>query len=78
MRSDLVFSVSVRISNRFLLCRMLSASARKMHRDGISTSQCINRSLLVLQQGTHEPVLNGAREEAIQVEEPMAEQFAGL
>jgi hypothetical protein len=76
MRSDLVFSVSVRISNRFLLCRMLSASARKMHRDGISTSQCISRSLLVLQQGASDPVVNGPREEVIQAEEVIAEQVA--
>lgn len=76
MRSDLVFSVSVRISNRFLLCRMLSASARKMHRDGISTSQCINRSLVVLQQGAPDPVVNGPREEVAQAEEVMVEQVA--
>jgi hypothetical protein len=33
------------------LCRMLSASARKMHRDGVSTSQSINNSLRAL----HDP-----------------------
>lgn len=48
MRSGLVFNVSSRIPNRFLLCRMLAASARKMHRDGISTSQSINNSLVAL------------------------------
>ncbi len=48
MRSGLVFNVSTRIPNRFLLCRMLAASARKMHRDGISTSQSINNSLVAL------------------------------
>jgi hypothetical protein len=77
MRSDLVFEVSSRISNRFLLCRMLAASVRKMHRDGVSTSQCINRSLLVLQQGRHELFENGPREEANQPEEPIAEPVAG-
>lgn len=56
MRSGLVFNVSTRIPNRFLLCRMLSASARKMHRDGVSTSQCINTSLLTLgEQPSNEP-----------------------
>jgi hypothetical protein len=50
MRSGLIFSVSERITNRYMLCRMLSASARKMHRDGVSTSQSINRSLQVLQE----------------------------
>jgi len=49
MRSGLIFAVSERITNRYMLCRMLSASARKMHRDGVSTSQSINRSLQVLQ-----------------------------
>jgi hypothetical protein len=49
MRSGLIFNASARISNRYLLCRMLSASARKMHRDGVSTSQCINNSLQALQ-----------------------------
>jgi hypothetical protein len=51
MRSGLIFAVSSRFSNRYLLCRMLSASARKMHRDGVSTSQSINNSLRAL----HDP-----------------------
>lgn len=49
MRSGLIFTAANRITNRYLLCRMLSASARKMHRDGVSTSQSINRSLQALQ-----------------------------
>jgi hypothetical protein len=48
MRSGLIFRASDHISNRFLLCRMLAASARKMHRDGVSTSQSINESLVAL------------------------------
>lgn len=48
MRSGLVFRASDHVSNRFLLCRMLAASARKMHRDGVSTSQSINQSLVAL------------------------------
>jgi hypothetical protein len=48
MRSGLIFSASSRFSNRYLLCRMLAASARKMHRDGVSTSQSINHSLQAL------------------------------
>jgi len=59
MRSGLIFSVSSRFSNRYLLCRMLSTSARKMHRDGVSTSQSINNSLRALhdaeQQANGEP-----------------------
>lgn len=78
MRSGLVFSVSTRISNRFLLCRMLAASARKMHRDGVSTSQCINSSLLALNEAPRESVadpeavdVQGARvNEEIAVESP--------
>jgi hypothetical protein len=48
MRSGLIFRASDHITNRFLLCRMISASARKMHRNGISTSQSINQSLVAL------------------------------
>jgi len=48
MRSDLVFEVSSRFSNRYELCRMLASSARKMHRDGASTAQSINQSLRAL------------------------------
>lgn len=48
MRSGLIFSVSSRVPNRYMLCRMVSVSARKMHHDGISTSQSINRSLQAL------------------------------
>jgi hypothetical protein len=48
MRSGLIFAISEKVSNRYMLCRMLAASARKMHRDGVSISQSINRSLQVL------------------------------
>ena len=48
MRSNLIFSVSAKFSNRYLLCRMLSASARKMCRQGESAAQSINRSLQAL------------------------------
>jgi hypothetical protein len=48
MRSDLIFSVSAKFSNRYLLCRMLSASARKMSRQGASAAQSINQSLQAL------------------------------
>lgn len=57
MRSGLIFAVSGKISNRYMLCRMLAASARKMHRDGVSTSQSINRSLVVLHES---PPASGA------------------
>jgi len=48
MRSTLLFRAADHISNRYLLCRMISASARKMNRDGISTAECIHRSLVAL------------------------------
>jgi hypothetical protein len=76
MRSGLVFNVSNRISNRFLLCRMLAASARKLHRDGVSTSQCINSSLLALQAGSRDPVENGSIKDNSQVEQAAVEELA--
>jgi hypothetical protein len=48
MRSGLIFAVSSRFSNRYMLCRMVAISARKMHRGGVSTSQSINNSLRAL------------------------------
>lgn len=55
MRSGLIFRASDHISNRFLLCRILSTSARKLHRDGVSISHSINRSLLALNGATQPP-----------------------
>ncbi|HEX6467048.1 MAG TPA: hypothetical protein VFZ99_07075 [Terriglobales bacterium] len=49
MRSGLVFNASMKITNRFLLCRMIATSARKMQRSGASTSQTINDSLRALE-----------------------------
>jgi hypothetical protein len=66
MRSGLLFRASDHISNRFLLCRMLSASARKMHRNGASTSQSINQCLVALNGSQHNSALNQA-----QVNEPV-------
>jgi len=51
LRSNLIFQVSEKFANRYLLCRMVSISARKLHRDGASTSQSINRSLQALHDG---------------------------
>jgi hypothetical protein len=66
MRSGLLFRASDHISNRFLLCRMLSASARKMHRNGASTSQSINQCLVALNGSQNHSALNQA-----QVNEPV-------
>lgn len=57
MRSNLLFRAADHISNRYLLCRMISAAARKMNRDGIPTSQCINRSLVALNGAEENPGL---------------------
>jgi hypothetical protein len=77
MRSDLVFNVSNRISNRFLLCRMLAASARKLHRDGVSTSQCINSSLLALQTAAHDPVESEPVKDSSEVDQVIVEELVG-
>jgi hypothetical protein len=53
MRSSLIFSVSAKFTNRYLLCRMLSASARKVCREGTSPAQSINRALQVLHDSCH-------------------------
>lgn len=59
MRSSLLFRAADHISNRYLLCRMISVSARKMNRDGIPASQCINRSLVALNGAGENPNLEG-------------------
>ena len=59
MRSNLLFRAADHISNRYLLCRMISVSARKMNRDGIPASQCINRSLVALNGAGENPALEG-------------------
>jgi hypothetical protein len=54
MRSGLIFAASSRIPNRYMLCRTLAASARKMHRDGASTADSINRCLQALHDAPEE------------------------
>jgi hypothetical protein len=76
MRSGLIFSVSAKFTNRYLLCRMLAASARKMHRDGVSTSQCINNSLRALQDNALVKRAGTAVEEAVAVEAKQTEALA--
>lgn len=66
MRSGLIFAASSRFSNRYLLCRMLAASARKMHREGVSTSQSINESL----QALHDAESRQQDEQSGQTSEP--------
>lgn len=74
MRSGLIFRASDHISNRFLLCRMIAASTRKMHRTGSSTSQSINQSLLALRGNTEtEPQQTSPVTEA-QLSSPVVEE----
>jgi hypothetical protein len=53
MRSSLIFRVSEKFTNRYQLCRTLSASARKLSRQGESAAQSINRSLQALHDSRH-------------------------
>lgn len=48
MRSEYVFAAVKQISNRFLLCRMTSVSARRLQIGSRQPSETINRSLLLL------------------------------
>ncbi len=48
MRSEYVFAAVKQISNRFLLCRMTSVSARRLQIGSKQPSETINRSLLLL------------------------------
>ena len=52
MRSELIFSASVRVPNRFLLCRMVSLSTGRLHRTGECMSVSINKGLGLAQQPT--------------------------
>lgn len=42
MRSDLIFAANDAVSNRFLLCRVVSLSARRFHADADSMNATIN------------------------------------
>ncbi len=48
MRSEYVFAAAKEISNRFLLCRVTSVSARRLHQDSRHPSQTINESLQLI------------------------------
>jgi len=73
MRSGLISAVSGKINNRYVLCRMLAVSARRMHRDGVSISESITRSLQLLNQ---QPSLQAFSPEAPQPTENRTETEA--
>lgn len=48
MRSEYVFAASKEISNRFMLCRVASASARRLQIGAKQPSETINQSLRLI------------------------------
>jgi hypothetical protein len=64
MRSSLIFSVSAKFTNRYLLCRTLSASTRKMCGEGTSAAQSINRALQALHDSERSGKKNASPAEA--------------
>ena len=54
MRSEYVFAAVKGISNRFLLCRVASASARRLHQGAQQPSETINKSLKLIAAGEPE------------------------
>lgn len=48
MRSEYVFAAAKKISNRFMLCRVTSVSARRLHIDSKQSSETINKSLRLI------------------------------
>ncbi|HLW53159.1 MAG TPA: hypothetical protein VKW06_09975 [Candidatus Angelobacter sp.] len=51
MRSEYVFAAVKEIENRFMLCRVASASARRLHIDSTRSSDTINKSLNLIAAG---------------------------
>jgi hypothetical protein len=51
MRSEFVFAATKEISNRFLLCRVTSVSARRLHIASTQPSETINKSLKLIAIG---------------------------
>ncbi|HET9181684.1 MAG TPA: hypothetical protein VFP59_06100 [Candidatus Angelobacter sp.] len=51
MRSEYVFAAVREINNRFMLCRVTSVSARRLHIDSTQPSETINKSLKLIAAG---------------------------
>jgi hypothetical protein len=47
MRSELVFTASNKVPNRFMLCKLVSAGVPRLHRAGAAMPATINESLSV-------------------------------
>lgn len=54
MRSEYVFAAVKEINNRFLLCRVAAASARRLHQGATQPSETINKSLKLIASGETE------------------------
>ena len=52
MRSEYVFAAAKEIGNRFMLCRVASASARRLHIGSSPASDTINKSLNLIAAGS--------------------------
>ncbi|HEX2329196.1 MAG TPA: hypothetical protein VHN74_10760 [Candidatus Angelobacter sp.] len=51
MRSEYVLAAVKEIGNRFMLCRVTSVSARRLHVDSTRSSETINKSLNLFAAG---------------------------
>jgi len=51
MRSEYVFAAVKEIENRFMLCRVVSVSAHRLHIDSTRSSDTINKSLNLVAAG---------------------------
>ena len=72
MRSDLVHSANKRLNNRFLLCRMASLAARRMHSYKRHYSESINKGLSHIADLPQDSVENAAA--ALDAEETITVQ----
>lgn len=72
MRSEYVFAATKRIGNRFLLCRMASMSARRLHKGSTQATETINMSLKLI-GANREPAATIAEEPTVLAEAVVAE-----
>lgn len=63
MRSDLVFTASSRVSNRFLLCHFVRLATKAFHKNGVAVHETINRVLTTVgqQPQTEKPKARGVK-----------------
>ena len=72
MRSEYVFAAAKEVSNRFLLCRLASVSARRLQIGSKQASESINQSLQLI--ATAELIDQGCKD--ISLEQSPAEALA--